>query len=117
MLKTSAMKATTIFTSSLIKVCTQTQCHNNHTTNLEHDYTQAVLLLDFGEILLIFNKDEYQSAHWHKNQVTIFTAPFWHENECFPVLVVPSNLCQSKERILVFKMTLLKNLHPDDVIM
>lgn len=65
--------------------------------------------------MFIFTKDEYQSAHCHKNQITIFTAAFWHENECFPALVVPSDLSRSKECILVFMMTLLKNLHPDDV--
>ena len=51
-----------------------------------------------------------QSAHWHKKQVTVFTAALWYRDSCSSTVIVSDNLNHSKESIVVFVHKLLSNL-------
>ena len=63
--------------------------------------------MDFAENFSTLWQDEVQSAHWHKKQVTIFTAVFWYQNSCSSAVIVSDDLSHSKESILVFVHSLL----------
>ena len=77
--------------------------------------TTAVLQVDFVENFSTFWQDEVQSAHWHKEQVTVFTAALWQNKECKSAVVISDDLNHCKESVLVFVETLLTNLLQDDI--
>ena len=51
-----------------------------------------------------------QSAHWHKKQVTVFTAALCYQDLCSLAVIVSDDLNHSKESIVVFFHKLLSNL-------
>ena len=61
-----------------------------------------------------FYQDEIQSAHWHKNQITVFTVAFWQNGECQPAVVISDDVSHSKDSVLVFLDTLLTSLLQSD---
>ena len=69
---------------SFLKHCYIKRCQSvSYEKDKEHSLTldgYASLQIDFAENYSCVWQDEVQSAHWCKNQVTIFTAVMWSKN-------------------------------------
>ena len=68
----------------------------------EHTLTSdgyASLQIDFAENYSGVWQDEVQSAHWCKNQVTIFTAVMWSKNLTQSAVVISDHNDHKKESI------------------
>ncbi|XP_065665666.1 uncharacterized protein LOC136087088 [Hydra vulgaris] len=85
----------------------QSKTYRDHKIQLQSNPDTAVLQVDFAENFSTLWQDEVQSAHWHKKQVTVFTAVFWYQNSCSSAVIVSDDLSHSKESILVFVHNLL----------
>ena len=66
--------------------------------------------MDFAKNFSTLWQDEVQLAHWHKKQVTVFTAALWYQDTCSSALIVSDDLNHSNESIFVFVHNLLSNL-------
>ena len=76
----------------------------------ETNGSTAVLQIDFAENYSTFWKDEVQSAHWHKNQITVFTAALWQSVDCTLAVVVSDDRSHSRDCAIVFLEHLIKQL-------
>ena len=52
----------------------QSKSYHDHKAQLHSDPDTAVLQMDVAKNFSTLWQDEVQSAHWHKKQVTVFTA-------------------------------------------
>jgi hypothetical protein len=74
----------------------------------EQTSSQRVLLqIDFAENYSCLHQDEAQSAHWHKSQVTLFTACFWTSPRPKSFAVVTDNLHHDKSSVAALLVQLL----------
>ena len=75
---------------------------------------QLFCRLTFNENYSIFWQDEVQSAHWHKNQITVFTAALWQSVGCILAVVVSGNHSHSRDCV-VFLQHLVKLLLNENI--
>lgn len=83
---------------------------------------EAVVQVDFAENYSCKNQDEIQSAHWHQEQITLFTVAVWTRNEdkdliCESHVIISDDLEHEKTSVVVFISTVLDTLvkqkHPE----
>ena len=72
---------------------------------VETNDSTAVLQIVFAKIYSTFWQDEVQSASWHKNQITVFTAAIWQSVICTSAVVVSDDRNHS---VIVFTANLVK---------
>ena len=82
---------------------------------VETNDSTAVLQIDFAENYSIFWQDKVQSALWHKNQITVFTAAFWHSVGCNSAVVVSDDRSHSRDCIIVFLEHIIKQLLNENI--
>lgn len=73
---------------------------------------EAVVQVDFAENYSCKNQDEIQSAHWHQEQITLFTVAVWTRNEdkdliCESHVIISDDLEHEKTSVVVFISTVL----------
>lgn len=79
-------------------------------TNAVLSTHKSLLQIDISENFTCISQDEIQSAHWHQNQVTLFTAALWHSGTLYPIVLVSDNLNHSKDTIIAYLDRLLEEL-------
>lgn len=72
---------------------------------------EAIIQVDFSENYTCLHQDEIQSAHWHKEQVTIFPVVIWskdssHECSCESHVIVSDDRTHDKQSVSVFMVKL-----------
>ena len=68
---------------------------------VEKNDSTAVLQIDFAEMYSTFWQDKVQSAYWHKNQITVFTAALWQSVGCTSAVVVSDDCSHSRDCVNV----------------
>ncbi|CAH0559725.1 unnamed protein product [Brassicogethes aeneus] len=79
----------------------------NEKANISHP--KAVLKDDFAENYSYISQDEIQSPHWGHNQVAVFTAVAWIEDQCHSFAIIIDNLSHDKLCAFVFIKKLLSS--------
>ena len=74
------------------------------------DPHQALIQVDFSENFTCGHQDKIQSAHWHQNQISLFTAAIWHSGNINSTVLVSDNLVHSKDTILAYLDKLLEDI-------
>lgn len=90
-------------------------------TNLDKE--EAVVQVDFAENYACRYQDEIQSAHWHQEQVTLFTVAVWtkgtggEDNVCESHGMVSDEMAHDKKVVAVFMSRVIDNFvtkrHPN----
>ena len=75
----------------------------------------AILQIDFAENYSTFWQDEVQSAHWHENQITVFTAVLWQSVGCTSAVVVSNDRSHSRDCVIVFLEHIIKQLLNENI--
>ena len=85
-------------------------------------YGHVVVQMDFSENYTCVHQDEIQSAHWHQQQVSLFTVATWINTEdsanckCESTVITSNNLSHDKYAVAVFVDVFLKHcvkIHPE----
>ena len=70
--------------------------------------TVAVLQMDSAENYTCTAQDEIQSAHWNRNQVTLFTIVTWVKGKVISQVVVINYMHPTRTAVVVFLDEILK---------
>ena len=82
-------------------------------TNL--DKGEAVVQVDFAENYTCRYQDDIQSAHWHQEQVTLFTVAVWtkgtggEDNVCESPVILSDEMAYDKKAVAVFMSQVIDN--------
>ena len=82
---------------------------------VETNDSTAVLQTDVAENCSTFWQDEVQSAHWHKNQITVFIAALWQSVSCASAMVVSDDRSHSRDCVIVFLEHLIKQILNENI--
>ena len=77
---------------------------------LIHNHDIVVLQVDYAESFPTLWQDEVQSAHWNKNQATVFVSVVGCQDTSKSAVAVSDNLSHSKDSVTVFTDKLISEL-------
>ena len=90
--------------------------HQENSYKLDKSVAQApdskvlCLQMDFSENFSIQQQNEIQSAHWHHDQLTVYTIMMWHRQSKLPWVIISDNLSHDKFAVTAFLKVILDEI-------
>lgn len=74
------------------------------------DSSSCLLQMDFAENYSCLFQDEIQSAHWHQNQVTLYTVIAYHRDEKLSIVIASDTREHEKKSVTAFTTTVIERI-------